>query len=248
MNANVVRREDSLKQKATIALALKVKGKKGCSLHFSGNGTYFQYRQVGGNGSASLGSSEEDAAARVYIEEWTSTLYEYGGGTYIEMTTQNTSADYKFVDDGWYRVTIEGRVDVNFAESDTVGRNAVIEMRLEDTFGITYRLESISDLSFSYGDGKETAYSDSGIVINNVENAPKASSHYEFTEGEWTIVSDGGNNPATINVTGRRWITPSQYLMPSIYRESGGAERFYNAINGVYDNGEGGKYTFNNFF
>ena len=42
------------------------------------------------------------------------------------------------------------------------------------------------------------------------------------------------------------YITPSQNLMPPIYRETGGAERFYNAKNNTYTDGEGGYYQFEN--
>ena len=43
------------------------------------------------------------------------------------------------------------------------------------------------------------------------------------------------DNPATITVTGRNYILPSQNLMPSIYRKSMGAERFYKALNNQTD-------------
>ena len=44
-----------------------------------------------------------------------------------------------------------------------------------------------------------------------------------------------------------RYITPSANLMPTVYRESGGAERFYNALNDTYTNPEtGDKYVFEN--
>ena len=42
------------------------------------------------------------------------------------------------------------------------------------------------------------------------------------------------------------YITPSQNLMPSIYRETGGAERFYNAKNNTYTDDGGGYYEFEN--
>lgn len=42
------------------------------------------------------------------------------------------------------------------------------------------------------------------------------------------------------------YITPSQNLMPPIYRETGGAERFYNAKNNTYTDDEGGYYEFEN--
>lgn len=44
-----------------------------------------------------------------------------------------------------------------------------------------------------------------------------------------------------------RYITPSSNLMPTIYRESGGANRFYNALNETYTNPDTGeKYVFEN--
>lgn len=51
---------------------------------------------------------------------------------------------------------------------------------------------------------------------------------------------------AAVEASGKKWITPSQNLMPPIYRESEGAERFYNAKNDTYPNGEGGTYSFEN--
>lgn len=42
------------------------------------------------------------------------------------------------------------------------------------------------------------------------------------------------------------YITPMQNLMPSIYRESLGAQQFYEARNNTYEDGEGGYYEFEN--
>ena len=42
------------------------------------------------------------------------------------------------------------------------------------------------------------------------------------------------------------YITPSDRLMPSIYRETKGAEQFYEAKNNTYSDGEGGYYHFEN--
>ena len=49
-----------------------------------------------------------------------------------------------------------------------------------------------------------------------------------------------------VEASGKKWITPSSTLMPPIYRESEGAERFYNAVNNTYPSGSGGYYTFEN--
>lgn len=51
-----------------------------------------------------------------------------------------------------------------------------------------------------------------------------------------------------IEASGKKWITPTQNLMPPIYRETEGAERFYNAINNTYPSPEGGYYKFENLY
>lgn len=53
---------------------------------------------------------------------------------------------------------------------------------------------------------------------------------------------------AAIEASGKKWITPAQNLMPPIYRETKGAERFYNAVNDTYPSPEGGYYTFENLY
>ena len=49
---------------------------------------------------------------------------------------------------------------------------------------------------------------------------------------------------SAIEASGKKWITPTQNLMPSIYRTSKGAKQFYDAINNTYEipGGETGDY------
>ena len=88
------------------------------------------------------------------------------------------------------------------------------------------------------------------------------------SEGFWTLAAEGAEDiektslssiglavtgtPAdgdTITQKLERYITPSKYLMPPIYRESLGAERFYNALNDTYTNPDTGeKYVFENIY
>lgn len=44
-----------------------------------------------------------------------------------------------------------------------------------------------------------------------------------------------------VEASGGKWIIPQEKLMPPVYRQTSGAERFYNAINGQYEG-----YTFEN--
>lgn len=57
------------------------------------------------------------------------------------------------------------------------------------------------------------------------------------------------NDRKAIEGAGGTWITPSQVLMPPIYRQTNGAERFYNALNNKYINPDTGDYyTFENLY
>lgn len=57
------------------------------------------------------------------------------------------------------------------------------------------------------------------------------------------------NDRKAIEEAGGTWITPSQVLMPPIYRQTNGAERFYNALNNKYINPDTGDYyTFENLY
>lgn len=49
-----------------------------------------------------------------------------------------------------------------------------------------------------------------------------------------------------VEASGKKWITPMQNLMPSIYRESEGANQFYEAKNDTYQNEDGEYYVFEN--
>lgn len=50
-----------------------------------------------------------------------------------------------------------------------------------------------------------------------------------------------------VEANGGTWINPQTNLMPSIYRQSLGSERFYNALNNTYVNSQSGEYyTFEN--
>lgn len=59
--------------------------------------------------------------------------------------------------------------------------------------------------------------------------------------------NESGDREA-IETSGKKWITPMENLMPSIYRESEGATMFYEAKNNTYPDGEGGYYVFENEF
>ncbi len=108
-----------------------------------------------------------------------------------------------------------------------------------------------ADLGFFFGDSGFVAYADSGITISGIAELPKAQWRISYDAyGRTSLTIDDSTKPAAAKVfiTGSNWIEPSQALMPSIYRQSGGAQRFYNALNNTYTD-DGGQYvTFPNPF
>lgn len=97
----------------------------------------------------------------------------------------------------------------------------------------------VSDYSISISLGKESRY-----------NAWTLNGHNEILLGEYGIELKDGATPAVGDIIGISedgdFIRTTGKLMPSIYLESGGKERFYNALNNTYEDGEGGYLHFDN--
>lgn len=118
---------------------------------------------------------------------------------------------------------------------------------------IYYSLKNRVKYFFIYGKENENKveYSKSGIAIKENDNASYATCTYKYESGNGvvgTIEPSTLQNAATIMVTGKKYITPSRNLVPPIYRDSLGAERFYNAENDTYVDENGEKYVFKNTY
>ena len=250
--------EGEVRTYITMSFRLKVKAQKGDKLLFSFKESFLSFRKIEGNANVSLSwqkvtsssfGGDNNLKTKIYIGTW-SDYYKPNEtdatGEYIEVSSTWTNYEYTFYTSGWFQIVITGTVYAIFPESDPINSWATIGMSLNPKSSITYQKSNNGQYFFSYGQDEDVAYGESGITLANIDNAPFIPSHFEFINGEWVAIEDEGEAPAIINITGREWITPSQNLMPSIYRESGGAERYYNAINNTYDDDNGGKYTFNN--
>ena len=250
--------EGEVRTYITMSFRLKVKAQKGDKLLFSFKESFLSFRKIEGNANVSLSwqkvtsssfGGDNNLKTKIYIGTW-SDYYKPNEtdatGEYIEVSSTWTNYEYTFYTSGWFQIVITGTVYAIFPESDPINSWATIGMSLNPKSSITYQKSNNEQYFFSYGQDEDVAYGESGITLANIDNAPFIPSHFEFINGEWVAIEDEGEAPAIINITGREWITPSQNLMPSIYRESVGAERYYNAVNNMYDDGNGGKYTFNN--
>lgn len=104
-------------------------------------------------------------------------------------------------------------------------------------------------LHFKYDD-KLVSYADSGITLNSPDatNAIEYESEInQYGEIYQKLIESSLNSAATISIIGKKFIPPSGNLMPSIYRDTEGGERFYEARNNTYTNPDTGDYyTFKN--
>ena len=215
---------------ASKAVRYKIHGYKGSyinSFNNTFNGDYFVVQESG--------DGIMEGTVNIYLKKW-----EDKYNVPNEIYNISDVGKKEFEEDTWYEFVIVMNIRCKHTSTP-------LTARLEMNSGPTYHF--IGGKRFSYGDGKEINYDASGITIEMEEHSVKSALQYnvDFRDGDWIrSVQNPDENPLIINITGRRWIQPSQNLMPSIYRESVGAERYYNAINNQYDDGEGGKYTFNN--
>lgn len=164
----------------------------------------------------------------------------------------------QIIEDGIYFVGIRLKYDILRVQNiDSPPQNFLAVSRSGAT-RITYK--GGDGYVFSYNsEGEQLAipYDKSGIKLVSPDSLPctreiltlQTESFYGHTLYE--VISSiaeetSPNAPASIHITGRKWVAPQQNLMPPIYLESEGAERFYNAINGEYEHPDGGHYVFLN--
>ena len=174
-------------------------------------------------------------------------------------TDTEASVEYTPIASGYHFVLVEYFAQYTHTDPNVV---QLVDFELEGRFRANSASQSVAVLrgvcatgggdvpyGFVHSGGQYVAYPQSGIVLAAPQNAPMA--QYAASAdayGRLTVQLDEGSvaGAAKIYVTGRKWIPPSQYLMPSVYRTSGGSERFYNAVNGLYPSPQGGTYSFTN--
>ena len=156
---------------------------------------------------------------------------------------------FYFTETGWYLLEIQ--------HTGTFAKlNQEIYLSFTAIYGILDYVNSLPTRFFRYesiNNEEEISYEKNGITINTDTSGMECLLYeYRFQpDGDWLVtdLTDYDLPLLSVNITGRKYITPSPNLMPSIYRESWGEEIFYNAENEKYDKPDGsGKYTFANVF
>lgn len=119
--------------------------------------------------------------------------------------------------------------------------------------GVEFSYESKSEYEWKNGD-KYIPYSDAGINVSGIGEANCIEYDYQFVKdgdryGFNKVYTGTEDNAVKVIVTDRVWIAPSSVLMPSIYRNTKGAERFYYALNNTHKLPSGsGYYEFVNLY
>lgn len=168
-----------------------------------------------------------------------------------------STSTYTFEEGGDFVLSIE----VEFSYKCKVYKNSA---GINDFYGadswnaafsgsIEFLYESKSEYEWKNGD-KYISYSDAGINVSEIGEANCIEYDYQFVKdgdryGFNKVYSGTDDNAVRVMVTDRVWIAPSSVLMPSIYRNSKGAERFFYALNNTHKLPSGsGYYEFVNLY
>ena len=177
--------------------------------------------------------------------------------TISNKTSFGSVATYTFEEDGDFTLSIESE----FSYKCKVYKNSA---GINDFYGadswnaafsgsIEFLYESKSEYEWKNGD-KYIPYGDAGINVSEIGEANCIEYDYQFVKdgdryGFNKVYTGTEDNAVKAIVTDRVWIAPSSVLMPSIYRNTKGAERFYYALNNTHKLPSGnGYYEFVNLY
>ncbi len=158
-------------------------------------------------------------------------------------------ADFAFAKDGQFDLVISA----DYTISQTKLTYAQFDIIYSLNGYITYYLNNNYDRFFEDSQKNEIAYAPSGITFTDVDTIPYLLYTYDYSNDTGFTRKEVESihlrkDAAKIKVTGKTWIPPSQYLMPSVYRSSKGEERGYEAVNNKYQKEDGSYYSFTNPF
>ena len=147
---------------------------------------------------------------------------------------------YECVEAGLYLVTLRETITVVSKTGISISVDNAINYNYQGSLKVDYQNQS--EYYWKYDKGT-IEYENSGIEVVVPSITPFAKSvvtfvtkndpsvtvytYYEFSE---VIDTTTEADAAKVYISGREWIMPTNKLMPSVYRNTGGAQRFYFAI------------------
>lgn len=186
-------------------------------------------------------------------------LRKIGEETYVTisegMSFGNVST-YTFEENGDFTLTIGADFSYNCKVFNSDGIRSFYGASVWNVaFGgsVEFSYESKSEYEWKNGE-KYIPYSEAGINVSGIGEANCIEYDYQFVKdgdryGFNKVYTGTEDNAVKVIVTDRVWIAPSSVLMPSIYRNTKGAERFYYALNNTHKLPSGsGYYEFVNLY
>ena len=163
----------------------------------------------------------------------------------------------EFAEDGTFYIDIDAIFSYNCKVFTMDGKRTFYDSgawKVSFSGDVVFSLDTNSEYSWKNGDNY-IPLDNSGIYVNGIASAKYVEYDYNFGKNDEGIygfdkIYTGTEDDAVqVSVTGRKWIAPSSVLMPSIYRNTKGAERFYYALNNTHKLPSGsGYYEFVNLY
>ena len=150
---------------------------------------------------------------------------------------------YECIEAGLYHITLRETITVVSKTGKSISVDDAINYSYQGSLKVDYQNQS--EYYWKYDKGI-VEYEDGGIEVVAPSTTPFAKSvvtfetknnpsvtvytYYEFSEAiDTTTESDA----VKVYISGREWIMPTDKLMPSVYRNTGGAQRFYFATDNI---------------
>lgn len=218
---------------------VRILAKKGMVIDLTSVGVGFAYNDWANEYHKGLVYDSKEVVRDIYLRDNVNTNSE--DKSISKGQTVGTTCIHEFKEDGDYTLHLDflySYKSKSWKDSQGVYHQAdrsYFDMSALGSVKFSYAPKS--EYIWVYDGDKSASYDKCGIEIEGLSSAAAISFEYNFTKdekGNYTfakITRNDTTKAVSVMVTGRTWIYPSANLMPSIYRKSGGAERFYYATN-----------------
>ena len=222
---------------------VRILAKKGMVIDLTSVGVGFAYNDWANEYHKGLVYDSKEVVRDIYLRDNVNTNSE--DKSISKGQTVGTTCIHEFKEDGDYTLHLDflySYKSKSWKDSQGVYHQAdrsYFDMSALGSVKFSYAPKS--EYIWVYDGDKSASYDKCGIEIEGLSSAAAISFEYNFTKdekGNYTfakITRNDTTKAVSVMVTGRTWIYPSANLMPSIYRKSGGAERFYYATNSPSD-------------
>lgn len=222
---------------------VRILAKKGMVIDLTSVGVAFAYNDWANEYHKGLVYDSKEVVRDFYLRDNENTNSE--DKSISKGQTVGTACTYEFKEDGDYTLHLDflySYKSKSWKDSQGVYHQADRSYFDMSALGsVKFSYAPTSEYIWVYDGDKSASYDKCGIEIEGLSSAAAILFEYNFTKdekGNYTfaqITRSDTTKAVSVMVTGRTWIYPSANLMPSIYRKSGGAERFYYATNSPSD-------------